>query len=127
MVLQFMLTVPLDLTVSSNRTAPIWQRQRVKDLMRGLTRAAARNLDPVGSATVYIGITKRTKGRYDPVNLADTFKGCLDELVTMGILDDDDYEHVMGPFLYHRGTDACLPPRTLRALVTLTEYADTPF
>ena len=127
MTRQFTLTIPQADLIGSNRSAPIWRRTRTKDTMRALTRAAAHGLAPTGKATIFVGITKRTRGRYDPTNLTDTFKGCVDELVTMGILDEDDYHHVTGPFVYHKGVDARIPPKHIRALVTLTDYSEVPF
>ena len=50
-----------------------------------------------------------------------------DELVNMGILDEDDYRHVTGPFVYHAGVDKRIPEKHIRATVTLTDYSTTPF
>lgn len=127
MTQEFTMTVPLDLTVSSNRTAERWKRGKVKDAMRALTRANARHLVPMGSATITVGIVKRTAGKYDPSNLSDSFKGCVDELVTMGVLDEDDWTHVLGPLMCHRAVDRTMPVGQLRAVVTLTEYTGWPF
>ena len=91
------------------------------------TRAAATDRYPVGKANIYVGIHKRTNGAYDPVNLVDTFKGMVDELVNMGILDEDDYRHVGGPWLYHHGVDKRIPEKHIKATVTLTDYSTTPF
>lgn len=124
---QFTLIVPMDAVITSNRSAEIWRRKRTKDTLRTLTRAAAADRYPVGKATIWIGLTKRTGTLYDPGNTQDTWKGLVDELVTMGILDEDDHRHVLGPFVYHHGTDKHLPPKTLRATVTLTDYSETPF
>ena len=123
----FTLSIPQDALITSNRSAPIWRRSKTKDLMRALTREAAQWIPPCGSASIFVGIVKRTDGRYDPTNLTDTFKGCIDELVTLGVLEDDDHRHVMGPFLYHAGVDKRIPVKTIRALVTLTDYSPTPF
>lgn len=123
----FTMTVPMDTVISNNRTAPVWKRTKTKNTMRQLTDKAASNLTPCGKATIFIGITKRTKTVYDPVNLSDTFKGCVDQLVTMGILDKDDYHYVLGPFLYHAGSDKRIPDKHLRATVTLTDYSTIPF
>lgn len=124
---QFTMLIPSEYTISNNRTSPIWLRKRVKDGMSELTREAAKDRYPVGKATIWVGITKRTKGAYDPVNLVDTFKGMVDELVKMGVLDEDDYHHVTGPFLYHKSVDKHLPARHIRATITLTDYSTTPF
>lgn len=122
----FTMTVPLALTICSNRRAETWKRQKVKDAMRALTRTHGARLYPCGAATIHVGVTKRTGGKYDPTNLTDTMKGPIDELVTMGILEDDDYRHVSGPWLYHAGIDRSLPVKHLRFTVWLTDYQAVP-
>ena len=123
---QFAMLIPQEYSISNNRMSPTWLRKKTKDGMQALTREAARDRYPVGKATIWVGIEKRTRGAYDPVNLTDTFKGCVDELVNMGVLDEDDYHHVSGPWLFHQGVDKHLPPRTIRATVTLLDYHPNP-
>ena len=120
------MLVPTELTISNNRTAQVWKRKKVKDALQALTREAAKDRYPVGKANIYVGVQKRTRGAYDPVNLTDTFKGVVDELVNMNILDEDDYHHVGGPWLYHYGVDKHIPPKHIRATVTLTDYTGRP-
>ena len=120
------MLIPTELTISNNRTAQVWKRKKVKDGIQALTREAARDRYPVGKADIAIGIEKRTRGAYDPTNISDTFKGCVDALVRMGVLDEDDYHHVGGPWLYHAGVDKHIPPRHIRATVTLTTYTGIP-
>lgn len=124
---QFTMLIPQEYTISNNRASPLWLRKKVKDGISGLTTVHGRDLYPCGKATIYVGITKRTRGAYDPVNLSDSLKPCVDALVRMGVLDEDDYHHVMGPFLWHAGVDKRIPARHLRATVTLTDYSITPF
>lgn len=124
---QFSMTIPMEYVISNNRMSPVWLRRKVKDGIAELTREAAKDRYPCGKANIYVGITKRTNGRYDPVNLTDTFKPMVDELVRMGILDEDDSKHVGGPWLYASGTDKRIPERTMRAVVTLTTYSGIPF
>lgn len=123
---QFTLTIPMDAVITSNRKAETWRRTKTKNLLRALTRTAAADRYPIGKATIWVGITKRTAVLYDPQNLVDTFKGCIDELVTMGVLDEDNHRYVAGPWLYHEGIDKNLPAKHMRALVTLTDYHPTP-
>ena len=123
---QFTMLVPSELVISNNRLSKIWLRKKVKDGMSALTLAAAKDRYPVGKADITIGIEKRTRGAYDPTNISDTFKGCVDALVRMGVLDEDDYHHVGGPWLYHLGVDKHIPPRHIRATVTLTDYTGRP-
>lgn len=122
----FTMTIPLDLTVSSNRTAETWKRNKVKNQMRALTRVHGRRLTPCGSASVYVGLVKRTAGLYDPSNTSDTWKGLADELVDMGVVDADDWRHMLGPIPYHHGIDKTIATGHLRAMVTLTDYVSVP-
>ena len=124
---QFSMTIPMEYVISNNRMSPVWLRRKVKDGIAELTREAAQDRYPCGKASIYVGIHKRTGTLYDPVNLVDTFKPMVDTLVNMGILDEDNHRFVTGPFVYHAGTDKRLAPRTMRATVTLTDYAEVPF
>lgn len=121
---QFTMLIPQEFTITNNRTSPIWLRRKVKDGISALTRTHATTLYPVGKASIYVGITKRTKVAYDPVNLSDSLKPAVDILVKMGILDEDDYHHVVGPFLWHAGVDKRIPARHMRATVTLTDITN---
>lgn len=115
---EFTVSVPSSLVVSSNRTAPVWHRKKLKDWWA----QAVPELAPMGRANVWVGITKRTRGRYDPANLTDTFKGCVDALVRAGVLDEDDYSHVNGPWLFHEGVDRLVPSGVVRARVILVPF-----
>ena len=125
----FTLAIPMEYTITNNRNSPVWLRQKVKAHLAALTRDAAdaAQLHPMGSATVFVCITKRTRGKYDPQNLGDTFKPVVDELVKLGVLDADDHTHVMGPWCYHKGTNKALPDRTMAATLTLAPYSPVPF
>lgn len=122
----FTIDFPLSHVITSNRRADTWRRQKTKNLMRELTRAAAKDLYPCGSATIFVGVTKRTKGAYDPVNLTDTVKGGIDMLVDMGVIDEDNHQHLQGPWLYHKGVDKTLD-KTIRLTFTLTDYKPIQF
>lgn len=125
---QFKMLIPLEYTISNNRASPIWLRKKVKDGIAALTREHAADLYPCKTATIWVGITKRTAGIYDPTNLADTMKPMVDALVQLGTLDADDYRHVSGPWCYHQGIDKRIPPRHLHATITLTDHTvGTPF
>lgn len=115
----FTVDIPRALIVTSNRTAQTWRRKKTREWWKSVVP----DLIPMGRANVYVGITKRTHGKYDPVNLTDTFKGCVDQLVVNGVLEDDDYTHVNGPFVYHEAVDRDVPKETVRARVTLTPFA----
>lgn len=123
---KFTLRIPNDLIITSNRTSEIWRRRKLKDYVHPAVQVLARDLEPMGKATIHVGITKRTRGAYDPANLTDTCKPGVDQLVRMGVLDEDDYHHVMGPWPYHRGVDKRLQGCTDFTFV-LTPYSTIPF
>lgn len=116
------VTIPNQLVISSNRQAHVWLRKKLKDYCAQTIPYLARSLDPVGKATIHVGVTKRTNNRYDPVNLTDTAKPMVDQLVKAAILDEDDHRHVFGPWLYHKGTDKKLLDATRFTLI-LTDYS----
>lgn len=121
------LTIPNELVISSNRQADIWKRKKLKDYCAQAIPLLARSLTPMGKATIHIGVIKRTNNIYDPVNLTDTAKPMVDQLVKAGVLDEDDHRHVYGPWLYHKGTDKKLLSAH-RFTITLTDYsAGIPF
>lgn len=127
MMQSFSITIPTHLIISSNRQAQVWLRKKLKDHVANVVPAAIKGIEPVGKATIYVGVTKRINNRYDPVNLTDTAKPIVDQLVKAGVLAEDDHRHVFGPWLYHKGVDKTLD-KAMRFTVTLTEYKpDTPF
>lgn len=124
---QFSITIPNQLVISSNRQTHVWKKKKLKDHCAEIIPKLAKSIEPVGKATIHVGVTKRTSNRYDPVNLTDTAKPIVDQLVKAGVLDEDDHRHVFGPWLYHKGTDKTLD-KAMRFTITLTEYKpDTPF
>lgn len=48
-------------------------------------------------------IIKDRGGRYDPNNLADTTKACIDGMVDAGVLLDDSWRELIGPDHRHGG------------------------
>lgn len=124
---QFSITIPTKLVISSNRQAHVWLRKKLKDHCAEVVPKLAWSIEPVGKATIYVGVTKRTNNRYDPVNLTDTAKPIVDQLVKAGVLDEDDHKHVFGPWMYHKGIDKKLVD-AMRFTIILTDYsAGTPF
>lgn len=119
---QFDMTIPNNLVISSNRQAQIWLRKKLKDYCAETVPYLIRGLEPVGKATIHVGVTKRTNNRYDPVNLTDTAKPIVDQLVKAGVLDEDDHRHVFGPWMFHKGTDKRLVG-AVKFTVVLTDYS----
>ena len=56
-------------------------------------------------AWIDVYVHMATNRRYDPGNRYPTAKACVDGLVDAGLVEDDDYKHVSGPFLHHGGKD----------------------
>ena len=119
----FVFKVPSELVISSNRKSDIWRRKKLKDYCAQTIPYLIRGLPKKGRATVWVGVTKRTRGRYDPTNLSDTLKPVVDELVKGGVLEDDDHAHVLGPWLFHRSVDPKLRG-VVGFTVYLTDYRD---
>lgn len=127
MMQQFSITIPTGLVITSNRQTHVWKKKKLKDHCAGAVPRLSQSIEPVGKATIHVGVTKRTNNRYDPVNLTDTAKPIVDQLVKAGVLDEDDHKHVFGPWLYHKGVDKTLVD-TMRFTVVLTDYSPgTPF
>jgi hypothetical protein len=71
---------------------------------------AARGRTPAtGPVTIWASVWKPIANRYDPQNLYGTGKAVVDGFRDAGILVDDDWRHVAGPFMIHGGVGpACL-------------------
>ena len=57
------MKITQDLVISSNRRAETWLRKRVKDALKPQAHTLGLSLAPMGKATIYVGITKRTRGK----------------------------------------------------------------
>jgi hypothetical protein len=65
---------------------------------------AGRGLRPeTGPVTIWASVWKPIANRYDPQNLYGTGKAVVDGFRDAGILVDDDWRHVAGPFMIHGG------------------------
>lgn len=97
------------------------------------TQIAARRLEPLERATIFIGVVKPTRRQYDAMNLYPTAKACVDALVRLNKIPDDTNAHVIGPWLYQHGTDKRLAadgparPARVRLHVRLDAYDLIPF
>lgn len=108
------IVVPRDLVLSANRRTHWGRDASKKPSLRILGRSAARRLYTVpGTMRVRIDVDvfKDRVTHYDPTNLGDTMKSCLDGMVAQGFLDDDDWRHVDGPHMHHGGVDKSLKGR----------------
>lgn len=69
-------------------------------------------------------IHPRTNSRFDPLNVEPTVKGLLDGLVRSGVLVDDDWRHVEGPYLDAGKPIKDLPVGFHRLVMTLTPIGE---
>ncbi|MCQ9384392.1 hypothetical protein [Brevibacterium moorei] len=100
-----------------------------KQLIAQLTAVSARGLKPVGRATVVCGVVKATRQAYDAQNMQPSLKAVVDQLVRMGVLDEDSNRFVTGPLIVPAGVDRGLAargpvPQRLRFEVSLLPYLD---
>ncbi|MCP3426012.1 hypothetical protein NBM05_08355 [Rothia sp. AR01] len=71
------------------------------------TRAARTDLViDLNRVRIDASVFKARANRYDPANLYPTAKAVVDGLVDYGLVVDDDWRHVEGPFLHHGGISA---------------------
>lgn len=54
-------------------------------------------------------IIRPNNRRYDPGNLYPTAKAIVDGLVDAGLVEDDDWRHLEGPFMRHGGINPDTP------------------
>lgn len=101
----FLVKVQRDHLVHSNRNADKWRRDRLKKDVDKQVRWRAKQLTPVGRARVWVGVIKGNRNVYDPANLTDSMKPAVDALVKAGIVHDDNFKFVQGPWLFHLGYD----------------------
>lgn len=130
----FTVDLPNTLVLNANQRlhwAPKAERTR-SIIAATQTLARKHRVRPQGKATIYIGVTKATKRSFDAQNLYPTFKAIVDALVRLGILDEDDNAHVIGPCGYQAGVNKTLAahghtPERTRFTITLTEYSPLNF
>ena len=91
------------------------------DLVRAWRAAAAREAAlaglPKGLPRVQIDayVIKPRANRYDPSNWAPTSKACVDGIVDVGVIEDDNRKILDGPFMRDGGQG----PNALRLVVTV--------
>ena len=89
---------------SNQRPHRMVKAKRIKAWRAAAARAVPADWAPFeGQVRVIAEIWKNRGGRYDPNNLAGTTKACVDGFVSAGILEDDDWHHVIGPDHRHGG------------------------
>lgn len=103
--------------INTNRRYHHMAKAKLTKAWRQATNLAAKNLPPMQPPVhITATITKPRTGRYDPNNLADTTKACVDGLVDAGLIPDDSYKEVIGPDHRHGGKG----PATLTLTITET-------
>lgn len=98
-----LLSIPPGMAVSANSTAHYGQRHKLRNATRPQALLQARRMKCVERATIWAGVVKGNRNRYDPANLADTFKAGVDGIVEAGVLPDDSWRYVRGPWPFHLG------------------------
>lgn len=97
------IPAPTDWINTNRRYHPLAKAKLTKT-WRLATSLAARNIPPLRTPVhITATIWKPRSGRYDPNNLADTSKACVDGLVDAGLIPDDSYKEVIGPDHRHGG------------------------
>lgn len=71
----------------------------------------------ITKAQVDVYVYRKDNRRYDPMNLYPTFKAFVDGMTLYGAWEDDDAEHVAGPFIHHGGVDKENPRFEIRVKV----------
>jgi len=103
------ITIPAPTTwINSNQRLHRMQTAKLTAAWRAATaqRLHERGWDLTpyeGTVRIVAHIYKPRLGRYDPGNLYPTAKACIDGIVDAGLLNDDDYKHVIGPDMRHGG------------------------
>ena len=99
------LTIPAPAEwISANKRYHPMAKAKLTKAWRLATALAARNIGPLQPPVHIVAhIWKPRNGRYDPNNLADTSKACVDGLVDAGVLPDDSFKEVIGPDHRHGG------------------------
>lgn len=101
--LRISIPAPCDFINTNRRYHPMAKAKLTK-AWREASRAAAHGIPPLTPPVhIMAHIWKPRTGRYDPNNLADTSKACVDGLVDAGLLPDDSFKEVIGPDHRHGG------------------------
>ena len=66
-------------------------------------KAAENTMRFEGQVHITAHVIKDSKRRYDVLNLWPSLKAAIDGIVTAGVLEDDDWKHVVGPDMRHGG------------------------
>ena len=99
------LTIPAPADwINTNRRYHHMAKAKLTKAWRLATSLQARDTPPMRTPVhITATIWKPRTGRYDPNNLADTTKACVDGLVDAGLIPDDSYKEVIGPDHRHGG------------------------
>lgn len=109
--------VPASVVLNSNQRLHFRPKGERTAQIRMLGKLAGRTMYPVPASVkvrIDVAVWKGHGGRYDPANLYPTVKAIVDGLGDAGVLVDDDWKHVDGPYIRHGGVNPALKGRTPR-------------
>jgi hypothetical protein len=115
--------------LNSNDRLHRQQEAKITAAWRDAGAQAAAGLAPVaGLVLIWAHVYKPRNNRYDPQNFYPTGKAVVDGFRDAGLLVDDDWRHVVGPFMLHggKGPDALTVTigRVLENVVPLLPFAN---
>lgn len=91
---------------------------------RAALAARAARVPPMVRARITVYVHGRTRVRTDPANVYPAIKACVDGLVDVGVLPDDDAAHLDGPDMRLGDPDPHLPTGHHRLTVNITNTTD---
>ena len=92
---------------------------RVRAALAG--RAARPRIPPMVRARITVYVHGRTRVRTDPANVYPAIKACVDGLVDVGVLPDDDAAHLDGPDMRLGAPDSRLPTGWHKLTINITD------
>lgn len=102
-ILELDIPAPTD-WINSNDRRHHFAKAKLTKAWREAGRIAAHGHKPfTGTVQITAHIWKIRGGRWDAANYWPTVKAIVDGVVTAGVLDDDDWEHVIGPDMRRGG------------------------
>lgn len=106
-VFEFTIPAPCEFLNANRDSSLHWSTKgkRVKQWRTAGRVEAGRNRLPKGLGRVRIDayVIKPIRNRFDPANWSPTSKACLDGLIDYGLTEDDNTDHVEGPFMHDGG------------------------
>lgn len=97
-ILTLDVVAPCEWITANGRIHHMKRAKLTREWRSATRKALPEGVEPfTGPVHITAHIWKPRAGRWDPNNWCLTTKAMVDELVSLGLLDDDDHEHVIGP------------------------------